>query len=143
MSWGTLYSGSNNIHHNEMALMSDGKQFTMYNPACDLNKKLQAQNGMKNNYEYRQFLINNGISLMGKNNISSCNSGSECVMNGISKNKSYGKYLYKSARDMTKTYGNQSSDLKNMYLDRQELSSTFVTPIVTQDDLLKFAAGRN
>jgi hypothetical protein len=142
MSWGTLYSGSNNIHHNEMAIMSDGKQFTLYNPACDLNKKLQAQNGMKNNYEYRQFLINNGISLMGKNNMSICNAGSECVMNGVSKNKSFGKYLYKSAQDMAKPYGHQTSDLKNMYLDKQELNSTYVTPIVTQDELLKYAARR-
>ena len=143
MSWGTLYAGSNNIHHDKMALMSDGKHFTLYNPACDVNKKIQEKNGMKNNYEYRQFMINNGISLMNKNNMSVCNEGSECVLNSVSKNKSFGKYLYKSAQDMTKPYGFQQSDLKNIYLELQELNITYETPIVTKDDLLKFSAANN
>ena len=96
MSWGTCYSGSNNIHLNYPALMSDGKQFTLFNPACDLNEKLKKKTGMKNNYEYRQFLISNGITLMNKNGISSCNEASECV-NNISNMKSLPQlinYLY-------------------------------------------------
>ena len=142
MSWGTCYSGSNNIHPNYPALMSDGKMFTLYNPACDLNKKLKQKNGMKNNYEYRQFLIKNGVSLMNKNNVASCDECSECVLQGTSNDKSYGKYLFTSISDNSKPYGYQNSNLKNLYLERQALNSQFVSPIVTQDELLKIQANQ-
>jgi len=142
MSWGTCYSGSNNVHLDYPALMSDGKTFTLYNPACDLNKKLKQKNGMKNNYEYRQFLIKNGVSLMNRNNISSCNETSECVLQNTTNEKSYNKHLFKSLRDTTKPYGYQDSDLKNLYLERQSLNSQFVTPIVTQDELFKIRSNQ-
>lgn len=142
MSWGTCYSGSNNIHQEYPALMSDGKMFTLYNPACDLNKKLKQKNGMNNNYEYRQFLIKNGISLMNKNNLASCDECSECVLQNNSNDKSYGKYLFKSLRDTTKPNGYQNSNLKNLYLERQSLNSQLVSPIVTQDQLLKIQSNQ-
>ena len=142
MSWGTCYSGSNNVHLDYPALMSDGKTFTLYNLACDLNKKLKQKNGMKNNYEYRQFLIKNGVSLMNRNNISSCNETSECVLQNTTNEKSYNKHLFKSLRDTTKPYGYQDSDLKNLYLERQSLNSQFVTPIVTQDELFKIRSNQ-
>tara|TARA_B100000795_G_scaffold24393_1_gene16320 strand:- start:95 stop:520 length:426 start_codon:yes stop_codon:yes gene_type:complete len=141
MSWGTCYSGSNNIHKDFPALMSDGKQFTLYNPACDLNEKLKKKTGMKNNYEYRQFLISNGVSLINKNNISSCDECSECI-DKFTEMKSYGKYLYKSINDKKQHYGYESSDLKNLYLERRELQNSYVSPIVTQEELLKLASKR-
>jgi hypothetical protein len=139
MSWGTCYSGSNNIHNEYPPLMSDGRQFTLINPACDLNNKLKKKIGMKNNYEYRQFMISNGITLMNKNNISSCKESSEC-MNQVMNTNSYGKYLYKSITDHKKHYGYESSDLKNLYLGRRELQSSYVSPIVTQEELLKLSS---
>jgi len=142
MSWGTCYSGSNNIHQDYPALMSDGKMFTLYNPACDINKKLKEKNGMKNNYQYRQFLIKNGVSLMNKNNVASCHECSECVLQGTSNDKSYGKYLFTSISDNSKPYGYQNSNLKNLYLERQALNSQFVSPIVTQDELLKIQSNQ-
>ena len=141
MSWGTCYSGSNNIHNEYPPLMSDGRLFTSINPACDLNNRLKEKIGMKNNYEYRQFLISNGISLMNKNGISSCNEASECV-NNISNMKSYGKYLYKSVNDNKQHYGYESSDLKKLYLERKELQNSYVAPIVTQEELLKLESRR-
>ena len=59
-------------------------------------EKLKEKNGMKNNYQYRQFLIKNGVSLMNKNNVASCHECSECVLQGTSNDKSYGKYLFTS-----------------------------------------------
>ena len=43
MSWATCYSGSNNIHHKSPPLMSDSRQFTNYDAACNNN------NGINNN----------------------------------------------------------------------------------------------
>jgi hypothetical protein len=136
MSWGTCYSGSNNIHHNNPPLMSDRRVFTLVNPACDLNERLQKKSGVKSNYDYRQHLIHNGRTIMENNTIKSCDESSECVKqsNEISKTN---KYLYKSISDPHIPYGYQHSDLKKLYISKASLQNKYVSPIVTQDDLLR------
>lgn len=136
MSWGTCYAGVNNIHHDQPALMNDGKYFTLYNPACDLNNKIQHRNGIKSNYEYRQFMIKNGISIMNRNSKLFCGENAECL-HKCSNPSSSGKYLFKNLQDNSTPYGYESSDLKNLYTERQELNNSFVAPILTQDNLLK------
>lgn len=142
MSWGTCYAGSNNIHFDRPAMMSDGKNYTLYNPACDLNKKIQEKNSLKNSFEYRQFLITNGISIMNKNNKIVCEGNSECVT-APKTNISTNKYLFSKISDNSKPYGYENSDLKNLYLSRQELNSKYVAPIVTQADLFKLRSMNN
>lgn len=39
--------------------MSDGRQFTDYNPSCELNKMIQQHFNLKSSNEYRNFLQNN------------------------------------------------------------------------------------
>lgn len=136
MSWGTCYSGSNNIHLSNPPLMSDRRLFTNVNPACELNEKIQKKNDIKSNYEYRQYLIKNGKTIMENNTIKSCDESSECVKqsNEISK---INKYLYKSISDPHIPYGYQQSDLKKLYISRASLQNKYVSPIVTQEDLLR------
>ena len=136
MSWGTCYTGINNIHHDQPAMMSDGKYFTLYNPACDLNNKIQHKNGIKSNYEYRQFMINNGISIMNRNTKLFCGENAECL-HKCSNPTTSTKYLFKNLQDNSTPYGYESSDLKNLYTGRQQLNNSFIAPIVTQDELLK------
>lgn len=136
MSWGTCYSGSNNIHHNKAPLMSDKRLFTLVNPACDLNEKLKKNVGIKNNYEYRQYLIHNGHTLMENNTIKACDESSECVKKSNELNNTT-KYIFKNMSDNYIPYGYQNSNLKQLYLSKTELQSKFVTPIVTQADLLR------
>lgn len=136
MSWGTFYSGSNNIHHNNPPLMSDRRLFTHVNPACELNAKLRSSVGIKNNYDYRQYLINNGKTVMENNTIKSCDETSECVKRSNETNTS-DKYLFKSIGDPHIPYGYQHSDLKKLYISRANLQNKIVTPIVTQADLLR------
>lgn len=40
-------------------VMSDGRQFTDYNPSCELNKMIQTHFELKDSHEYRNFLQNN------------------------------------------------------------------------------------
>ena len=60
MSWATCYSGSNNIHFNIPPLMSDGRHYTHYDPSCQANNLFRNKMNFTNNYDYRQWLINNG-----------------------------------------------------------------------------------
>ena len=43
MSWGTCYSGSNNIHAGFPALMSDGRWAANWEPGCAINNQLKKQ----------------------------------------------------------------------------------------------------
>ena len=41
MSWGTCYSGSNNIHFGFPPLMTDGRNYASWQPEAVINKTLQ------------------------------------------------------------------------------------------------------
>ena len=50
MSWATCYSGSNNIHFNSPPIMSDGRNFATWVPACAVNETIQQKNNLTTNY---------------------------------------------------------------------------------------------
>lgn len=55
---------SNNKYPECPALMNDGRMFTDYRSSCYINNVLRVNNGIRNSYDYRQFLINNGSDLI-------------------------------------------------------------------------------
>ena len=136
MSWGTCYSGSNNIHFDYPALMSDTRLLTNWNPACDINKKIVKDTGIKTNYQYRQYLIHNANRIQKSNNVAACDQCGVCNYGYPFQPNSTGKYLYKSCSDMSRPYGYECSDLKNAYLSRQELESRMVAPLMSQQGYL-------
>ena len=48
-------------------VMSDGRAFTDYSPACALNEQLQTKFNVKNSHEYRNYLQKNGEAIMKEN----------------------------------------------------------------------------
>tara|TARA_B110000971_G_C20031402_1_gene511586 strand:- start:486 stop:911 length:426 start_codon:yes stop_codon:yes gene_type:complete len=60
---------SDNKNFNCPAKMSDGRHFTDYRPNCYVNNLLRYNNKTMSNYDYRQFLINNGSELMKINSV--------------------------------------------------------------------------
>jgi hypothetical protein len=136
MSWGTCYNASNNIHNDFPALMSSGNLYTNYNSACKTNNQIKEKTGMKSNYQYRQWLINNAESVMKSNSIAACGECCGCMENFTPRPDSQ-KYLYKGCGDNTKPFGYESSDLKNLYLSREQLQGRLAAPIITQNDFIK------
>lgn len=137
MSWGTCYKGSNNIHLDYPPLMSDGRNYTNWDPACEKNKNLIKQTGMKSNYQYRQFLINNANKLMKSNNIAACDECGVCQYgHPFIQDTNNGKYLYKSVNDQHQPYGYENSDLKNLYVSREQLQTRLTAPIMSQTQSL-------
>jgi len=61
---GKCFKISNNRYPDCPAIMDDGRAFTDYRSSCYINNVLRTQNGIKNSYDYRQFLINNGSKLI-------------------------------------------------------------------------------
>jgi hypothetical protein len=136
MSWGTCYSGSNNIHMGYPALMSDGRLYGDWNAACKNNNALKAKEGITNNYNYRQYLINNGSKVMLENAKASCDNCCACFENFNKTPRKNDKYIFKSCSDKTVPFGYEHSDLKNMYLSSKDLSNRLNAPILTQSQYL-------
>tara|TARA_Y100000385_G_C12832047_1_gene524989 strand:- start:222 stop:647 length:426 start_codon:yes stop_codon:yes gene_type:complete len=140
MSWATCYSGSNNIHHKSPPLMSDTRQFTNYDAACNNNNNIKKRYEITSNYAYRQFLINSGNAVMNANsNLAKMCSTKSC--NG-SDNMHHNKYLFSNCQDNSVPFGYQSSDLKNMYLSREALQDSLSGPMLTQEQLLIKRSGQ-
>tara|TARA_B100000686_G_C16656495_1_gene898495 strand:+ start:281 stop:739 length:459 start_codon:yes stop_codon:yes gene_type:complete len=138
MSWGSCLSGSNNIHFDFPPLMSDGRNFSSWTPACSLNEKIQEQAHIKSNWNYRQYLIKNADQLMISNRLSACNNCCSCWNQyNTPPVKHVNKFIYESCLDKRKPYGYEESDLKSVYLSRNELNSQLIAPILTQEQYLK------
>lgn len=136
MSWGTCYSGSNNIHFDYPALMSDGRLYTNWETDCTRNNQIIESNGIQTNYQYRKFLTENAGNIMMDNLVQACDQCGVCSYGYPYQMNKGGKHLYKSCRDRTQPYGYETSDLKNAYLARQELQSRLVAPLLSQQGLL-------
>ena len=132
MSWATCYSGSNNIHFNFPPIMADGRNFASWQPDAVINQRIQKQEHIKSNWQYRQYLQNNGTQIMAYNNLEAC------YDLGLDPHVQSGKtpsnnvpYAFKSAFDTTTPgFGYCNSDLKNPYLSREQLNSRMVSPSI-------------
>jgi hypothetical protein len=123
-------------------LMSDGRALVAsYQPEAVLNKQLIEDSGIKTNWEYRKYLISNAKEIMNVNFSEACNDcgyykrmseAPKVPENTFSSNP----YLYTSYMDNQKVLGVQVSDLKQLYLTREQLNSRKISAVITQDELL-------
>ena len=135
--WGTCYSASNNIHFNFPPIMNDGRNYASWQPEAVINAHIQKENNITSNWNYRQYMTNNGLKIMKTNNSEACaNLGlpvhfhsDKTPGNDSSSNV---PYLYKSTYDTHQPgYGYSNSSLKSPYLTREQLQSRMVSPAVS------------
>ena len=145
MSWGTCYSGSNNIHFNFPPIMTDGRNYATWQPGAVINEQLREKNNITSNSDYRQYLIRNADEVMQANLISACDScgfNLNLISNGNNNNGGGGDsrdpkpFLFSSPWDRSQPFGYESSDLKNLYLSRYELQSRMMAPALNQEQYL-------
>ena len=141
MSWGTCYNGSNNIHFNLPPLMSDGRNFSTLKAMRQENTEISKTLNITSNYDYRQYLIKNGTKIMKKNQLSACNNCCHCetIVDNIPKHQ---KYFYRSCSDLNRPYGYQDSDLKNIYMSKEQLNNNLKAPILTQEKLMQMKSSQ-
>ena len=134
MSWGTAYSGSNNIHFNFPPIMEDGRTFSTWVPGASLNDQLKATHNIQTNWDYRQFLMHNSDNIMDGNlQQAFYQTGYTSVQSQPVTNS---PFFYASVADKNQPYGYEESDLKNIYLSREALQSRMISPVITQDQML-------
>ena len=136
MSWGTCYSGSNNTNVSFPPMMSDGRNFSNWTPVPTRDKHIQQSNGIKSNYDYRQYLMNNGDKIIKHNQLDACNECGYCPLNPDN------EFYIKGPPKMMGCNNNQvksNSDLKNMYLSSVELNNRVFSQHITQADINKMS----
>ena len=140
MSWGTCYTGSNNIHFNFPPIMADGRNFASWQPGAVINEKIRQESGIKSNWQYRKYLMENADQIIKYNQLGACEQSSGGVVNYGGEEKLNGSpflYIENSQTQAGQTqagqpFGYENSDLKNSYLTRQQLQERMVTPVITQ-----------
>ena len=134
MSWGTCYSGSNNIHFNSPPLMSDGRNFSSWQPEAVVNNRIRKQENINSNWDYRQYLTNNGEQIMKYNSNSYCYEigvGDNCYSVSDKTPSDNVPFLFKSTFDTSKPgFGYNNSSLKNPYLTREQLYAKMVSTTI-------------
>ena len=140
MSWATCYAGSNNIHFNYPPIMSDGRNFASWLPGGAINKEIRIKEGIKTNNDYRKYLQSNADSIIKYNQLKACDQCCGCpAIYGDNQPVPNTPYLYKSTHDTSQPYGYENSELKNIYLSKQQLQSRYnVMPPMNQDQLLSY-----
>lgn len=137
MSWGTCYSGSNNIHFNYPPIMADGRNFASWQPGSVVNEKIREESGIKSNWQYRKYLMENADQIIKYNQLGACDECSSSVASYGGGEKLTGTpFVYNSYLENSQPFGYENSDLKNSYLSRQQLQERMVTPVITQEQLL-------
>jgi hypothetical protein len=132
MAWATCYSGSNNIHFNFPPIMNDGRNFAQWQADAAVNNRIQQKEGITNNWNYRQYLQQNGLQIMNYNTTEAC------YELGLDPHVQTGKtpsdnvpYTFRSTFDTSRPgFGYCNSDLKNPYLSREQLNSRLVAPSI-------------
>jgi hypothetical protein len=142
----SLGYATNNKYPEFPPLMSDGRSITTtWQPESLINDDLIQSNNIRSNWQYRKYLTNNAKDIMEYNFRESSNdvgyykrpidlpniqSNNVTNMNGV-------PYNFSSILDSSKPFGYQTSDLKEMYLSREQLDSRKISPVITQDQLIK------
>lgn len=139
MSWGTCYSGSNNIHFDSPPIMMDGRNFAAWQPGAQISDNIRKQAGIKTNWQYRKYMVDNADSIIRYNQLEACDQCCSCPAkygNGAPEGQN-APFLYKGCLDKSQPFGYENSDLKNLYLSKYDLQCRMYTPVMTQAELLQ------
>lgn len=117
---------TNNIYPGVPPIMSDGRAVVAsYQPESIQNDILVKESGVKSNWEYRQYLIHNAVKLMDRNFEESANDI------GFVDDRNSGMVQRPIFNGQ-----HESSDLKQLYLSRDDLAARFEPRVLTQEELL-------
>jgi hypothetical protein len=129
---------ANNKYDGFPPLMSDGRVITAsYQPEAVLNDHLLKEIGVETNWQYRQYLIKNAKEIEKYNRLQCATDAGYFKRYGDDPSKEVYKtpYVYKSAEGSQKPAGYTTSDLKEIYLSREQLQSRMIAPELTQAEL--------
>ena len=131
MSWATCYTGSNNIHFDKPPQMSDGRNYSTWEPDAAVNDSIKKNANIVSNWDYRRYLQENAKEIMKQNGMESCYALGISVkpMTSSTGSSSVNPILFENSADNS-NMPNGSSDLKSMYMSREELNARTIAPSI-------------
>jgi hypothetical protein len=131
---------SNSKYDGFPPLMADGRTITAsYQPEGVLNEHLLREIGVESNWQYRNYLTKNAKEIMKYNCIQTAtDSGYLKRYADLGTAPTYSTpFVYPTFDNKQKPKGYQDSDLKELYLSRDQLQARMVAPEITQAELYK------
>jgi hypothetical protein len=115
--------------------MSDGRNYASWQPDAVINERIQKQEGIQSNWQYRQYLQQNGQKIMNYNSAECCyDLGLDPHIQTDRTPSENVPYTFRNTFDTSKPgYGYCNSDLKNPYLTSEQLNSRLVSVYVKPD----------
>lgn len=134
----SLGYSTNNKYPEFPPLMSDGRSIIgSWQPESTENANIIESNNIKSNWEYRRYLTKNSKEIQEYNFRESCNDVGYFIrpidLPSIQSNtvSDYNvPYMFRTILDNSKPNGYQESDLKNLYLSREQLNARKISPVV-------------
>jgi len=129
---------TNNQYEGVPPMMSDSRALiASWQPQSELNGRIIQENNLKSNWQYRKYMMDNADVIREYNAREAYtdvgyyepyqDNNGQAVPTSTNK-----PYMYTSFSDNSKPIGYQTSDLKQLYLSREELNSRkFVAAIST------------
>jgi len=134
------YSGSNNIYFNMPPIMSDGRNYSTWQPESIINQDLQQKSGLSSNWEYRRYLQKNANDIMKYNQMDTVQSSGNYSINynngtnnknNNNNNNNNSPFIFTSTHDKSiPSYAYNNSDLKQNYLSREQLNARLISPSI-------------
>lgn len=134
---------TNNVYKEFPPLMSDGRTLiASYQPDADLNAAVIKQNNITSNWQYRQYLTQNSVQVARWNFREACNDVGYFERFQEDQTRAKGgissvPFTYSSFEDNAQPVGYVNSDLKDLYLSREQLNVRKNAPAITQDQLFQ------
>jgi hypothetical protein len=124
---------TNNAYPAFPPLMADGRAvISSWQPESATNDSLIRANDIKSNWEYRKYLNAHATQLMEYNFRETCNDTGYFIpplsIGATAQDFRNTPYAYRTYDDKTKPVGYEDSDLKQLYLTREQLNAKRVAP---------------
>jgi len=138
---------TNNRYEEFPPLMADGRTVqASWQPEAVRNTAILQSNGIKSNWQYRQYLTHNAKEIMRMDMSEAANDvGWYQRYLDVNQEDNYPKSLNSPHQESplrTPGYIDRSTDLKNMYLTREQLQSKLESPVITSAELSRYTGGR-
>ena len=125
---------SNNKYDGFPPIMSDGRTITAsYQPEAVLNNHLVKEIGVETNWQYRQYLMKNSKEIIQYNRLQCATDSGYFKRYGDEELTAYSTPIMVSTDSPKKN----DSDLKQVYLSREQLQSRMIAPELSQEELYK------
>lgn len=125
---------TNNMYPEFPPMMADGRSLvSSWQPESKMNDELIKQNGIKSNWQYRRYLTKNADEIRRTDFVESANDCGYIYPPSVEAGSNLGNtspYVYKSYQDTARPFGYVDSDLKQLYMTREQLNARKVAPVV-------------